>query len=102
MTFVENMEVAISLPLCQTGEGQLPTGAATDSKFTMRHDRMKRGGHGLPKVSPGHVMPYSYAPCRQATSETALQPFQGLPARRAGGLWPSSIPLDTPHHIPML
>jgi hypothetical protein len=34
--------------------------------------------------------------------ETALQLFQGWPARRAGGQWPSSTPLDTPCPTPTL
>jgi hypothetical protein len=46
--------------------------------------RTGRGIHGLPKVSCGPVMPDPYTP------------FGGWPARRAGGLRPSSFPLDTP------
>jgi hypothetical protein len=42
---------------------------------------MARGGHGLTKVSLGRAMPNSFTPCGRATSETALQPFQGLPPR---------------------
>jgi hypothetical protein len=38
---------------------------------------MARGDHGLPKVSPGPAMPYPSMPYRQATPETALQPFMG-------------------------
>jgi hypothetical protein len=34
-------------------------------------------------------MPYPSTPCRLATPETALRPFQGWPARRVGGLRPS-------------
>jgi hypothetical protein len=41
-------------------------------------------------------MPYPFTPCGQATPETAIQPFQGWPARRAGNLRPSSLPW-TPH-----
>jgi hypothetical protein len=36
---------------------------------------MVRGGHGLPKVSPGPAMPYPSMPCRWATPETAC--FRG-------------------------
>jgi hypothetical protein len=36
-----------------------------------------------------------------ATPETVLWPFQGLPARMAGSLRPSSTPLYTPRHMPM-
>jgi hypothetical protein len=60
------------------------------------HGRMARGGHGLPKVSPGPAMPYPSTPCRRTTYETALRLFQGWPAHRAGSLWPFSAPLDTP------
>jgi hypothetical protein len=41
------------------------------------------------------------SPCGRTTPEMALRPFQGWPARRAGGLWPSSTPLDTPRHMPL-
>jgi hypothetical protein len=54
-----------------------------------RHGRMARGGHGLPKVSPGPAQPDPYMPC-------------GWPAYRAGGLRLSSTPLDTPRCTPML
>jgi hypothetical protein len=36
-------------------------------------------------------------PC--PTPETALPPFQGWPARRAGGLQPSSTPFGKPHAV---
>jgi hypothetical protein len=62
---------------------------------------MARGGHGLPKVSLVPAMPEYYMPCGRATTETALQPFKGWPALKAGGLWPSSTPLNTPHRKPM-
>jgi hypothetical protein len=62
---------------------------------------MASGGHGLPKVSPLPAMLYPSMPCRQATPETALSPLQEWPARRAGSLWPSFIPLDTPRRTPM-
>jgi hypothetical protein len=56
------------------------------------------------------AMPYPSTPYRWATPETALgpfqelpahgasglRPFQGLPAHEAGGLRPSSTPLDIP------
>jgi hypothetical protein len=48
--------------------------------------RMARGGHGLPKVSPGPAMIYPSTPSGWATPETA---WQG----KEGGLWPSSTPL---------
>jgi hypothetical protein len=57
--------------------------------------RMTRGIHGLPKVSPGAAMADPSTLCGQATPETTLRSFLGWPACRAGGLWPSSIPLDT-------
>jgi hypothetical protein len=47
-------------------------------------------------------MPNPYTPCGQATPQTALQPFGGWPACRAGGLWPSSSPLDTPSRTGLL
>jgi hypothetical protein len=65
------------------------------------HGCMARGGHGLPKVSHGPVMPYPSMPCKRATPETALCPFQELPTRRAGGLQPSSTSIDTPRPTPM-
>jgi hypothetical protein len=66
------------------------------------HGSMAMGGHGLPKVLPGPAMPYPSTPCRQATPITALWPFQGWPAHRAGRLRPFSTPLDTPRRTPML
>jgi hypothetical protein len=63
--------------------------------------RVVRGGHGLPKVLPEPAMPYPSTPCQWTTTETVLWLFQGWPTRRAGGLWPSSTPLDTPHHTPI-
>jgi hypothetical protein len=50
------------------------------------HGRIARGGHGLPKVSPRPPMPDLSTPSGRATPETALQLFQGWPARRTGGL----------------
>jgi hypothetical protein len=61
----------------------------------------ERGGHGLPKVSSGSVMSYPFTPCRRATPETALQPFQGWPNCKAGGLRPASTLLYTPSRTPM-
>jgi hypothetical protein len=57
---------------------------------------MARGIHGLPKFSPGSAMPDPSTPCGRATPQTALQLFLGWPTHRAGGLRPSSSPLDTP------
>jgi hypothetical protein len=56
----------------------------------------------LPKVSLGPAMPYPSMPCRRATSEIALWPFQDSPAHMVGKLWPSTTPLDTPQCTPML
>jgi hypothetical protein len=47
-------------------------------------------------------MPYPSMPYGQATHETDLGPFQGWTARKASGMWPSSIPLDTPRRTPMV
>jgi hypothetical protein len=66
------------------------------------HGRTARGGHGLPKVSPRHAMPHLSMPCGRATPAMTLQLFQEWSVRRADGLQPSSTPLDTPHHKPML
>jgi hypothetical protein len=66
-----------------------------------RHRRMARGGHGLPKISPGPTMPYMFALCRRATSETVIRLCQSWPAHRVGGLRPSFTPLDTPRRRPM-
>jgi hypothetical protein len=64
-------------------------------------DRMARGGHGLPKASPGPAMPNPFMPCEQTTPEMALRVFMGWPVRRAGGLQPSSTRFDTPRRSPM-
>jgi hypothetical protein len=52
--------------------------------------RMARGGHGLPKELLGPAMPYPCTLCHWATPETAFWEFQRWPARRVGGLRPSS------------
>jgi hypothetical protein len=46
-------------------------------------------------------MPHSSTPSGRATLETALWPFQGLPAPRAGSLQPSStvLPFWTLHAV---
>jgi hypothetical protein len=36
------------------------------------HGRMGRGGHGIPKVSPGPAMPDPSMPCGQATPQLGL------------------------------
>jgi hypothetical protein len=53
------------------------------------HGRMARGGHRLPKISPGPAMPNPPTPCGQAIPKT----FQGWPARR-GGLPTGWVPSD--------
>jgi hypothetical protein len=68
---------------------------------TNNHGRMARDGKGFFKVLPRPVMFYPSMPCWRATPETALQPFQGWPACRAGGLGPFSTPLDIPCHTPI-
>jgi hypothetical protein len=60
------------------------------------HGHMTRGGHGLPKVSPGPAMPYPSS----SYGET-IWLFQAWSTLRAGGLWPSSTPLDTQRRTPM-
>jgi hypothetical protein len=62
---------------------------------------MARDGHGLPKVSSRLAMSYLSTSCRWASPETALPPFQGWPACRAGCLRPSSTSLDTPSRTTM-
>jgi hypothetical protein len=42
-----------------------------------------------------------FSPCRRATRETALLPFQSWSAHGAGGLRPSSSHLDSPRRTPM-
>jgi hypothetical protein len=59
-------------------------------------DRMASGIHGLPKVLPGLAMSDPSMFCGWATPNTALRPFLKWPGHRAGGLHPSSTPLDTP------
>jgi hypothetical protein len=98
---------------------------------TNLHERMARGGHGLPKVSPRPAMPDplrpaggpplrlkrpyglrpSSTPACQARPVYALpggpplkrpySHFKGGPPGRAGGLCPSPTPLDTPRHTPL-
>jgi hypothetical protein len=46
-------------------------------------------------------MPDPSTPCGRATHETALWPFQGWLAHRAGGLRQSSTSMDTPCRTPM-
>jgi hypothetical protein len=60
---------------------------------------MARGGqigHGLPKVLSGPLHALLFYALRPGHAGTALQPFQGWLARKAGGLRPSSMRLDTP------
>jgi hypothetical protein len=68
---------------------------------TTGHFRMARGDHGLPKISLGHAMPFPIYALHRTLPETALWPLQGRPAHRAGGLRPSSTPLDTPRRTSM-
>jgi hypothetical protein len=56
------------------------------------HERLARGGHRFPKVSLGLAMPYA---------SNTLKVVSEVVARRAGGLQPSSIPLDTPQCMPL-
>jgi hypothetical protein len=70
-------------------------------RFTIRHGCMAKGSHGLPKVSHGPALPFLFTLCGRATPEMTLRPYQGWPVCRAGGLRPSSIPLDTPRRKPM-
>jgi hypothetical protein len=69
---------------------------------TEKHWRMARGGHGLPKVSPGPAMLDPITSCGWAIPKMVLRLFQGWHARKAGGLQPSSFLLDTPRRTPML
>jgi hypothetical protein len=69
---------------------------------SQKHSRMARGGHGLPKVSPGPAMPNPSTPCERETPETALRLFQGCPTHRVCGLRPSSTFLDAPRRTPMV
>jgi hypothetical protein len=58
-----------------------------------------KGGHGLPKVSFGPAMPYSFTPCGRATPERGIL-LAGQPV--SCNLRPSSIPLDASRHTPMV
>jgi hypothetical protein len=60
-----------------------------------------RSGQELPKVLLGPALLYPSTPSGQATPETASNPLQEWPARRAVGLWPSSTPLDSPCCTPL-
>jgi hypothetical protein len=59
----------------------------------------KRPGRKVRSGRPGQEGAYDkrwpWTPCGRATPEPTLWPFQGWPVRRAGGLRPSSTPLDT-------
>jgi hypothetical protein len=57
---------------------------------------MARGGHGLPKVSPGLAMLYTFW---VATPETAVLE---MAVRKVDGLRLSSTPLDNPRRMPLL
>jgi hypothetical protein len=59
---------------------------------------MTRGGQGLPKVSPEPTMPTLLL---LAARPNLKRPFQGWPAHKMGGLWPSFTLLDTPGRTPM-
>jgi hypothetical protein len=52
--------------------------------------------HGLPEVSLGLTIPYPSMPCRRATADTVLRPFQGWPARKVGGLLAVFYPFVDP------
>jgi hypothetical protein len=54
-------------------------------KQRSEHGCMACGGHVLRKVLLGSAMSDPSMPCWRVTSETALWPFQGWPAHRAGG-----------------
>jgi hypothetical protein len=74
-----------------------------ETKLKGKHGRMARGDHGLPKVLHGPAMPYPSTPYRRATPETALQPFKGWPACKAGGLvgrWPAAVSYPFGHPMP--
>ena len=66
------------------------------------YGRTARGGHELPKVSPRPSIFYPSPPCRQATPETALQPFQGWPTCKGGGLQASPTLSDTLRRTPLI
>jgi hypothetical protein len=59
---------------------------------------MAKSGHGLPKAWPGPAMPYLFTPCRWATPEMVLQPFQGWSAHRAAAC-SCLLPPWTPHAV---
>jgi hypothetical protein len=101
--------VAFPSPVsCSSPLGFLPPGAALivpcEPMMHSRngiHGRMARGGHGLPKSSPGLVMPNPSTPCGRATPETASWPLQGWPTHRVGSLRTSFALLDTSRRAPM-
>jgi hypothetical protein len=65
---------------------------------------MARGGHGLPKVLLGPALLDPSTPCGWATPETALRPFHGWLAFRAGSLcsFNSTTLSDTPRRTPTI
>jgi hypothetical protein len=93
--------VTQKVPVDSTFAGGHPTAVWRLGGRWPTHRCMAWGGQGLPKLSLGPAMPYPSTLCGPATPETALWPFQGRSACRAGGLRPSSTPLDTPRRTPM-
>jgi hypothetical protein len=67
-----------------------------------KHGRMARGGHELPKVSPGPAIPYPSTHCSRVILETPYGCFMGGPPLRAGNLLSTFTTLDTPRHMPMV
>jgi hypothetical protein len=84
----------LSCPNCRQ-DASFRIKTAKRKAFTSLHKRMARGGHELPKVSPGLAMPNPSMPYGWATPKTVLQLFQDWPTYRAGGLRPSTTPLDS-------
>jgi hypothetical protein len=70
----------LSLILSETPKDVSEAGVSEDTKAQASvgeelHTPMARGGHGLPKASPGPAMLYPSMPYGRATAELALWPF---------------------------
>jgi hypothetical protein len=59
---------------------------------------MARGGHGLPKVSPGPAMPYPSTPCGQPPLKQPHSRFRGCPPCGQAACI-HFLPLWTPHAV---
>jgi hypothetical protein len=62
------------------------------------HGRMAKGGHGLPKLSPGPAMPDHFMPCGRATPNMAVSRVARPQAERPAAIFTL---LEIPRRMPM-